>query len=286
MRHKHFGILLLVLAVAAVLVLTENGYEYYAATPSDRAFMAEHKDMRPSGSYSHGLGVLGAVMIAAGVASYSLRKNVKAFWDYGKLSVWLEIHIILCLLGPILIIFHSTFKASGIAAISLWTMLAVAASGVIGRYLYVLIPRNTLGAELGTDEINAEFDGISKTLLQSEEGKKILGALDSRFASIERPRTIAQTIQCYLRLRTMQFETGRWVSHLLKASGMPKQLVHQLRAAADARAKLLQRAVLLIQVEKFFFYWHAIHFPFAIIMLITFIFHVGVALWLGYTWIF
>jgi hypothetical protein len=286
MRHKYFGIFLLVLTAAAVLVLTENGREYYEATPSERAFMPEHKEMRPSGSYSHGLGVLGAVMIALGVVIYSVRKNVKSFWNYGKLSVWLEVHIILCLLGPILIIYHSTFKASGIAAISLWTMLAVAASGVIGRFLYVLIPRNPLGAELGRGEINAEFDGISRTLLQSEEGKKILGALDSRFAEIQRPRTIIQTVRCYLHLRAIRFETGRWVAHLLKASGMPKDLAHQLRAAADARAKLLQRTVLLIQVEKFFFYWHAIHLPFAIIMLITFIFHVGVALWLGYTWIF
>jgi len=130
MSHQFFGLFLLLLALTAVIALTLNGYDYYAASASERAFMPEHKEMRPSGAYSHGLGVIGATMIIVGVAMYSTRKRARALRDVGKLSVWLEVHIVLCLLGPILVIYHTTFKSGGIAAISLWTMLSVAASGI------------------------------------------------------------------------------------------------------------------------------------------------------------
>jgi hypothetical protein len=44
--------------------------------------------------------------------------------------------------------------------------------------------------------------------------------------------------------------------------------------------------MLLLQIEKLFYYWHAIHLPFTAIMFVTLALHVGVAIWLGYTWIF
>jgi hypothetical protein len=56
--------------------------------------------------------------------------------------------------------------------------------------------------------------------------------------------------------------------------------------AASARTTLVQKTILLAQVEKMFFYWHAIHLPFTIIMFITLAAHVGVTIFLGYRWIF
>jgi hypothetical protein len=247
--------------------------------------MPEHRIMRPSGVYSHGLGVVGATMIIVGVAMYSSRKRMKSLRDVGKLSVWLEIHIVLCLLGPILVIYHTTFKAGGIAAISLWTMLSVASSGIIGRFLYVLIPRNTVGGELSRGQINEEFDRISKVLLRTEEGKQVLNGLDERFSAIERPRSIMGTIRCFLKLQTIKRETERRTVQLLRSRTLSRELSRDLRNAAHARVRLLQKSILLIQVERLFFLWHAIHLPFSIIMLITLVVHVGVALWLGYTWI-
>jgi hypothetical protein len=35
-----------------------------------------------------------------------------------------------------------------------------------------------------------------------------------------------------------------------------------------------------------FHYWHVFHKPFAFIMYIIMLIHIGIALWLGYRWIF
>ena len=43
--------------------------------------------------------------------------------------------------APIVIAYHASFKFRGIAGVAFWIMLAVAISGVIGRYLYAQIPQ-------------------------------------------------------------------------------------------------------------------------------------------------
>jgi hypothetical protein len=277
---------LLLVALLAASSLWINGMDYYESPPAERAFMGEHRDMRPSGSFSHGLGVIGAAMILVGVTLYSSRKRIRTLWSLGKLSIWLEVHITLCLLGPILIIYHTTFKAGGIAAISLWTMLSVAASGIVGRFLYILIPRSASGVAMDRGQIDEEFDRISAVLLQSDVGKKILNELDKRYAEIRRPSSLRETIRCFLLLQRLKVETNHWIARALKPLSLSHEVTHHIRRAAIARARLLQRSILLLQVEKLFYYWHAIHMPFTVIMFITLAIHVGVALWLGYTWVF
>jgi hypothetical protein len=142
LAHKVFVAFLFITSISAVLVIGVRGFHYYATPIPQRPFLADYETMKPSGTYSHGLGIIGSTMIIVGVTMYSTRKRVRALWNLGKLSRWLEVHIFLCLLGPILVLFHTTFKAGGIAAVSLWCMLSVAASGVVGRFLYVQIPRN------------------------------------------------------------------------------------------------------------------------------------------------
>lgn len=286
MAHRSFGLFLLLLGTTAALVLALNGWEYYSASAEERVFMSDHRAMRPSGSFSHGLGVIGATMITVGVILYSSRKRVKALWNLGRLSVWLEVHITLCLLGPVLVLYHSTFKSGGIAAISLWAMLSVAGSGIVGRFLYVLIPRTSGGSQLSREEINDEFERLGDELMTTESGKTILTELDRRFASIQRPRSLGETVRRYWQLRHLRSETVRWIANTLNSLSLPGDLSQRIQQAARARTRLLQRSILLIQVEELFFYWHAIHLPFTIIMFITLAAHIGVALWLGYTWMF
>ena len=49
---------------------------------------------------------------------------------------------------------------------------------------------------------------------------------------------------------------------------------------------LQQRILVLNRVQRLFHYWHVFHKPFAILMYVIMFVHVGVAVWLGYTWIF
>lgn len=113
MAHKVLLAFLMFITVAAVVAVGINGFGYYTTPLPQRPFLPEYRTMKPSGNYSHGLGIVGAAMITIGVAMYSTRKRVRSLWNLGKLSRLLEIHIFLCLLGPILVVYHTTFKAGG-----------------------------------------------------------------------------------------------------------------------------------------------------------------------------
>ena len=286
MAHRVFVIFLVFIGLMAALAVGIHGLEYYVTPLSERAFRPDYKDLKPSGTYSHGLGIIGATMIIVGVTTYSSRKRIRAFWSAGKLSSWLEFHIFLCLLGPVLVVYHTTFKAGGIAAISLWTMLSVAASGIVGRFLYVLIPRNVKGSELSSEQINQEFDRIGQSLRESEIGSSLIKMVDSQFASIKRPSTIWETISTLVHLVRVKNQVRHSTNRLLAQSHIPHHTARTISKAVSMRASLIQRSIGLRQVEKLFYYWHAIHLPFTAMMFITLAVHVGVALWLGYRWIF
>ena len=241
--------------------------------------------MRPSGVYSHGLGIIGASMIIVGVSVYSTRKRVRALVNAGKLSSWLEFHIILCLVGPILVVYHTTFKAGGVAAISLWTMLSVVGSGIIGRFLYVQIPRNIRGTELTVQEINSEIDRLAAAMLASPVGVTVVRMIDEAFAGIKRPSGIGGAVATIMRLESIKRTTRRRIRELIGRSQVPAEAARQLRATASARASLLQKTLVLNQVERLFYAWHVIHLPFSIIMFLTLAAHVTVTYLLGYRWL-
>ncbi len=286
MAHKVFIAFLLMVGLTALIGVSIRGVEYYLTPISDRAFRTDYAEMKPSGTYSHGLGIIGAGMITLGVATYSSRKRVRNLWNLGKLSSWLEFHIFLCLLGPVLVVYHTTFKAGGIAAICLWSMLSVAASGIIGRFLYVLIPRNIKGSELSASQINQEFDRLGTALRESEVGTSLMKVIDSSFAAVQRPSTFAETVKTFFQLMRVKRRVKNSTRRLLAESHLPHASARTLYKAASSRASLIQRSVILLQVEKLFYYWHAIHLPFTIMMFITLAVHVSVALWLGYRWLF
>jgi hypothetical protein len=225
-------------------------------------------------------------MIIIGIVMYSTRKRVRALWNLGKLSIWLEVHIFLCLLGPTLVMYHTTFKAGGIAAISLWSMLSVAASGIVGRFLYLLIPRTTTGSEMTSLQINEQFDAQEKILMESEIGRDLRQMIDLNFAKMKRPDNFFQTVRAFMHLQKLKQQVRLMVHSTVRKSHVESRAAHKLVRVASARATLIQKSLLLNQVEKLFYYWHAIHLPFTAIMLVTLAAHIGVALWLGYSWIF
>ena len=284
--HSIFLIFLIVITLIAALAIGIRGWGYYLTPMDQRPFRQDYEEMKPSGSYSHGLGIVGATMIILGVATYSSRKRVRSLWNFGNLSRWLEFHICLCLLGPVLIVYHTTFKAGGIAAISLWTMLSVAASGIIGRFLYVQIPRNMKGAQLTAEDVQAEMDRLGLALQSSAVGISLRQRIDEAFLSVQAPRTLMETFSAMARLERIRIRLKHEIRRTLAGPGMSSDVVLRMREAASERTSLLRKSLALGQVERFFFYWHAIHLPFSIIMFITLAAHVTVSILLGYRWIF
>ena len=106
-------------------------------------------------------------MITIGVALYMARKRIRALARLGRLKHWLEFHIFLCTLGPFLVLLHTSFKFGGIVSIAFWSMVAVVASGVFGRYVYVWIPKTLGGQFLSLRELHGETGELLASLVSA-----------------------------------------------------------------------------------------------------------------------
>jgi hypothetical protein len=215
-------------------------------------------------------------MIIAGVAMYMMRKRVKRFRRVGVLKYWLEFHIFLCSVGPILVLFHTSFKFGGIVSISFWSMVAVVLSGVIGRFIYIQIPRTIQGRELSLTEIHDIRSDIENNLQETGVHDK-LEALSEQRDDGER-NVISQWFADRTYLRK--------VRNILSDQVESRQQLQYIMKLVREEVGLSNRIHRLQQMQQLFKYWHVAHLPFALIMLVIMIIHVGVTLTFGYKWIF
>jgi hypothetical protein len=165
--------------IAALVYLVYKGFTYYNTSLEERFYHPDYDFLKPSGVWGHGLGILGSLSMLIGVSVYMMRKRMRSMARMGLLKHWLEFHIFLCILGPILVLFHTSFKFGGLVSISFWSMVAVFLSGIIGRFIYIQIPRSIEGRELSLNEIRDMKSDISIVLknkfsLDQDSNKTIL----------------------------------------------------------------------------------------------------------------
>ena len=155
LAHDVYVFTLSAIVVTVFFLLTIFGIEYYSTGIAERHFHPQYDLLKPTGTIGHGIGIAGSAFLIIGVFGYMARKRFRRFSQIGKLKYWLEFHIFLCILGPVLILYHTTFKIGGIVAVSFWSMVAVVVSGVIGRFIYLQIPRTIQGRELSMSDLNS-----------------------------------------------------------------------------------------------------------------------------------
>src|ERR1700687_2895109 len=154
-----------ILAIALIVGIAAYGFDYYTAGANDRPFMAKHVLLRPSGRVGVNLGIAGFAMFLV-IFLYPLRKYWTWLGRQGSARHWLDFHVLLGLSAPFVIALHASFKFHGFAGIAFWIMLAVSASGIVGRYLYSQIPRRVNAAELSRKELQELQEKMTQQLAQ------------------------------------------------------------------------------------------------------------------------
>jgi hypothetical protein len=279
--HKIFITSLILIVIITFVILFYNGISYYQTSMEERYFHQANEVLKPSGIVGHGLGIVGSFLMIMGMLLYITRKRMKALSKWGSLKNWLEFHIFLCTLGPIMVLFHTTFKFGGIVAVSFWSMVAVWLSGVIGRFIYIQIPRSIEGRELSLNEVRdlkTDLDNVLKGFynLDEETSQIIISAVSDK----------TNTKSGYFKKYINEFRTVKLVKSELKKVEFPKSQRSKIIELVRKDLSLSRKIDRLLIMQKMFKYWHVAHLPFALIMLIIMAIHVAVAITFGYKWIF
>lgn len=284
--HRIFITTLILIVLIVLGVLCYIGIPFYKVSIEERFFHPDYKLLKPSGTLGHGIGILGSALITIGVASYMLRKRVRLFSRLGVLKHWLEFHIFLCTLGPILVLFHTSFKFGGIVSISFWSMVAVFLSGIVGRFIYIQIPRTIEGRELSLTEVKnlkTDVGGILNNTTNLDEAsyneiieltKKKIELYQSSFFS------------SYIKTYFDDKKALRKAKLIIKKSQLTRTEYKKIIKLLKNEMSLNRKIDRLNTMKNWLKYWHVIHLPFAFIMFIVMFVHVVITILFGYRWIF
>jgi hypothetical protein len=195
---------------------------------------------------------------------------------------WLEVHIFFGVVGPILVTFHTSFKFNGLISAGYWLMMTVWASGFIGRYLYMRIPKSIRGAELTRDEVEGQLEDVRRRLLDASVPPGVARELEAFHASVApAPGRVPGALDLFLgelRVRTKLALARR----RLREAGVDLQDVNAAVALASERAVIARRLAHLQRTRHLFELWHVFHRPLVFAMFLIVALHVGIAIYFGY----
>lgn len=156
-----------------------------------------------SGFFGHMVGVVGFILMVMTELLYSMRKRSRtARW--GKMSDWLEFHIFTGLVGPFMVLLHSSWKFHGLAGAVMLMTLVVVVSGFIGRYIYTAVPRTADGVEVQTGELEAAIKEMNGEVQRMEGEKEGGEGVEERLGKLKKDRErLQQEVGRLARMRQM-----------------------------------------------------------------------------------
>jgi hypothetical protein len=229
------------------------------------------------------IGVAGGVAMLA-LFAYPLRKRIARLKDWGSTRHWFIVHMLLGLAGPWLILVHCGFRFGSMnAAVALISMLIVALSGVVGRFLYVRVHQGLSGqrAELKQLQavLNSAHDGLSSRLDSVPVARDRLLAFERRALSEAARASPWRSLGLWWPAHRLTRRVRADIETVLKAeASRPPSQRHRLREHWRLQARLHIAQVLRVAqfsaFERLFSLWHVLHVPFVWVMVICAVAHV------------
>jgi len=284
--HKIYLFSLVTITVVVFFALAVYGADYYTTRLEERHFHEQNELFKPSGLVGHGIGIAGSSFMMVGVFGYMARKRFRSLSRLGVLKYWLEFHIFLCTLGPILVLYHTTFKFGGIVAVSFWSMVAVVISGVIGRFIYLQIPHTIQGRELSLIDLSGmENEMFLELKDRYHVNYEIIAQMNIALSKTETKEEKNFFMRIIHRLR-FERKLMKEIKKELKQQKLRSKDFRKVVKLFKSKLILNRRIAWLSTMQNFLRYWHVAHLPFALIMLVIMIIHIVIAVLFGYKWIF
>jgi hypothetical protein len=231
----------------------------------------------PGEGVGYALGIAGLGAMVA-LLLYSVRKRWLRAHELGPLRSWFRVHMLLGVLGPVAILFHSNFRVgSRNGAVALVSMLLVAGSGFIGRYVYTRVHHGLFGHRQSLREVARDAESsrgaLGATLAGCPPLAVLVRAHETRLLGPSRmPLTGAGRV---LLLRVRTHATARRARQLIAASARSgaislDEAERSVRVYLDAVRRVAEFAFF----ERVLSLWHAVHVPLCVLLFTAALAHV------------
>ncbi len=266
MLAKSRELWLAALAIGLISLLYLSVVYYYGSIPAAREF------------FGHSLGVIGFILMVMTETLYSVRKRRRSA-RWGRMASWLQFHIFTGLVGPYLVLLHTSWKFNGLAGMVLLLTVIIVISGFVGRYIYTAVPRTADGVELQAREIGEQMRLLEEAIAEwAAAHPPAVQALSEQL-----------TVPAAARASGAQAVWGRAFSDLayrLAVWREQRRLDRDLRAQTARLAQLeqqrraLQRQMnSLAAARRLLATWHAVHIPIGMALFTAALVHIIAAVY-------
>jgi hypothetical protein len=248
--------------------------------------------LTPDGGVGYWLGITGSSLMLV-LLLYPLRKRVRALRVIGTIAFWFRTHMVLGVLGPVLVLWHANFHLGSInSSVALVTMLVVAASGIVGRYLHSKIHLDLYGRKAKAREVFANADDELSGLVSADPraaGRVIAGLNAFARLGTATPKGLLAGLGLLLVIgwqgAVVRKRLVALARHAIavdgKRCGRSKKIQSQrLARVTDFVTQHIgaaQKAATFAFYERLFRLWHVLHVPLFILLVIVALIHVFAA---------
>lgn len=241
----------------------------------------------PQRGLGYVLGIVGGSLMLV-ILVYPTRKRLHALAALGGVPLWFNLHKLLGITGPLIILFHANFRLGATNSnVALVCMLVVSGSGIVGRYIYSRIYDEFLGRKSTLKELQQRAQQLHENGTEIRVIPDLLQAVDREERMLLAPpggplgRALhpfivgVRALQARRRLRRL---IGAAISRAAKENGVIARNAQRLADTTYAyacRRMDAQRRVVEFQLYKGLFSgWHLLHVPLFIMMFLAATVHV------------
>ncbi len=241
----------------------------------------------PENGFGYALGIIGGSSMLL-LLLYPLRKRWVGLRFIGSVKAWFQTHMILGVVGPILVLFHSNFSLGATNSnAALFAMLIVSGSGIFGRYFYTRIHFGLYGRRATRAELLASANEMRERLVGSHFVPNLLSELERAEARIVHchggylrslVRPLFVTARMYReRWRLMRIARTELRAAARRSPVLAKQHAQFKRTLSRYVARRLQVSREVAEFESYerlFSLWHMLHLPLFFLLVIAGVVHV------------
>ncbi len=283
-NQKRLAFALFTLGCLITATLAVVGFDYYQLGKAARLAHPLHRLLKPSGTWGHGVGIVATLFMLSNFL-YSVRKRVEAFKGAGPIRNWLTFHQFVGLMSPLAIAFHAAFMSNNLLATTTAAAVSiVVATGVVGRFIYGLVPsENGRAQELG--EVVARWEKLKSRLahLMSDVTDPVGLTL-----LLDAAGTTVHDMALPTLLVKMPLDAAKARREAKKVRGaFPDAAEYQDFEASYTRLRTLRYQVTFYKkLKRFMAAWRVFHVVLAVMLVFLIAAHIAVSLYFGYFWIF
>jgi hypothetical protein len=208
--------------------------------------------------FGHSIGILGFILMLMTETLYTLRKRSRSA-RWGRMSSWLQFHIFTGLVGPYMVLLHTSWKFNGLAGMVMLLTIIIVASGFLGRYIYTSVPRTVDGIEIEANELEHQIRATDSELQNWLANRpELYRALSKRFLS---PSISGGNRLVFGRAFEEWNARLRWWRESVRMDRSARIQAKQLNTLLKRERNLRRELASIALTRRLLGLWHAIHIP-------------------------